>query len=287
MKMKWRLALCLLAVSTTAGAIVIRADVDDVRYQIPANAVPALADLPGEGHGVLIASRWVVTAAHAISWQMSVDEVTIGGKPRKVATIIKYLGYRTLPDSIAKDAMASSDFSKIHAFLSNSNDIALIELASPVTDVAPMPLYRRSNEKGNTVEIVGKGATGNGLTGEIIRGSHRTELRRAYNLVTGVSDHWLWYTFDAPPAAMPLEGFAGGGDSGGPVILDEKGKKELAGLTSWGKYPGGLQGEAGLHGIKGGFYGEISYDVRISHYAGWIDKVMSAHPCCAAEAQTE
>lgn len=276
--MKRSIAFCLLAVSTAVGAVVIRADTDDARYRIPANTIPALADLPGEGHGVLIAPRWVVTATHAISWQMSVNEVTIGGKARKVAKIIKYPGFRTLPDSIAKKAMASGDFSKVHEFLSHRNDIALIELASPVTDVTPMPLYRGSSEKGKTVEIVGKGATGNGLTGVIVHGSHRTKLRRAYNLVTGVNDHWLWYTFSAPPAALPLEGISGSGDSGGPVILDEKGIKELAGLTSWIKYPDGLHGEAGLHGLKTGFYGEISFDVRISHYAAWIEKVISAHP---------
>lgn len=265
------LAFCLLAVATSAGAVVIRSDVDDARYRIPASAIPALADLPGEGHGVLIAPRWVVTATHAISWQKSVSEVTLGGKSRKVARIIKYPGFAKLPDSMAKDAVASGDFSKIHAFLSHRNDIALIELASPVTDVAPMPLYRGSNEKGKTAEIVGKGATGNGLTGLRVDGSHRTDLRGAYNLVTGASDRWLWYRFDAPPAALPLEGASGSGDSGGPVILDVKGERELAGLTSWIK--GGVE-----HGVNTGFYGEISYDVRISHYASWIDKVMASHP---------
>jgi len=92
--MKWGLAFCLLAVSIAVGAVVIRADVDDARYRIHANAIPALADLPGEGHGVLIAARWVVMAAHAVSLQMSVSEVTIGGTPRKVANIIKYPGYK-------------------------------------------------------------------------------------------------------------------------------------------------------------------------------------------------
>lgn len=285
--MKWGLAFCLLAVSTTVGAVVIRADVDDARYRIPASAIPALADLPGEGHGVLIAPRWVVTATHAISWQMSVDEVTIGGKPRMVAKIIKYPGFTRLPDAMAKEALASGDFSKVHTFLSHRNDITLIELASPVTGVAPMSLYRGSDEKGKAVEIVGKGATGNGLTGIKAHASHHTALRRAYNVVTGTSGRWLWYTFDAPPAALPLEGISGSGDSGGPVILDVKGKKELAGLTSWIKYPGGLHGEAGLHGLKAGFYGEISYDVRISHYAGWIEKVISAHPVALRKRKPE
>ncbi len=81
---------------------------------------------------------------------------------------------------------------------------------------------------------------------------------RAYNVVTGANGHGLRYTFDAPPAALPLEGISGSGDSGGPLILDVKGEQELAGLTSWIK-PGAD------HGLKTGFYGEVSYDVRISH----------------------
>src|SRR3546814_12374609 len=40
------LLLALLAISSTASAVVIRSDVDDVRYQVPASAFPALADMP-------------------------------------------------------------------------------------------------------------------------------------------------------------------------------------------------------------------------------------------------
>ena len=57
------LFVLLVAVSSGAGAIVIRDDVDDAQYCV------SPADLPGEGHGVLIAPRWVATAAHAVTWQ--------------------------------------------------------------------------------------------------------------------------------------------------------------------------------------------------------------------------
>ncbi|CAM4134311.1 Trypsin-like serine protease [Stenotrophomonas indicatrix] len=61
---RW-LFLLLAALPFAAGAIVIRDDVDDGRYRIERSDFPALADMPGEGHGVLIAPRWVLTAAHA------------------------------------------------------------------------------------------------------------------------------------------------------------------------------------------------------------------------------
>ncbi len=53
---RW-LLLALATLPFTAGAIVIRSDVDESAYRIPACAFPALADMPGEGHGVLIAPR--------------------------------------------------------------------------------------------------------------------------------------------------------------------------------------------------------------------------------------
>lgn len=62
------LLLILLAASSTASAIVIRDDVDDSEYRILASEFPALVDMPGEGHGVLIASQWVITAAHVLAW---------------------------------------------------------------------------------------------------------------------------------------------------------------------------------------------------------------------------
>src|SRR3546814_3471879 len=74
------LLLALLAISSTASAVVICSDVDDVRYQVPASAFPALADMPGEGHGVLIAPQWVVTAVHAAPMQGMEADVTIGDR---------------------------------------------------------------------------------------------------------------------------------------------------------------------------------------------------------------
>lgn len=57
-----RFVLILLAVSSATGPVVIRHDVNDSRYRVPASAFPALTDLPSEGHGVLIAPQWIVRA---------------------------------------------------------------------------------------------------------------------------------------------------------------------------------------------------------------------------------
>ena len=53
------LLACLVA--TAASAIVIRHDVDDEKYRIPASDFPAPADMPSEGHGGLIAQAAIST----------------------------------------------------------------------------------------------------------------------------------------------------------------------------------------------------------------------------------
>lgn len=262
--------LTLLAVTTSVGAVVIRSDVDDARYRVPVTAFPALADMPGEGHGVLIAPQWVITAAHVAPMHGKDEQISIGGVARRVERVVFHPGYRKLPEAMGKDAVASGDFSKVYAFLATSDDIALVKLAAPVTDVIPMALYRGTAEVGQSVEIVGKGATGNGTDGLDPNGSHRTALRRAFNVVVGADARYLWYRFDAPPAGLPLEGIAGSGDSGSPVTIENKGIRQLIGVTSWNKFPPSTDG-----GFHPGRYGQIVYNVRTSRYIGWMEDVMN------------
>lgn len=263
------LALLLIAASSTAGAVVIRHDVDDAAYRIPASAFPALVDMPGEGHGVLVAPQWVLTAGHVVSGPCT-DVVTINGLPREVERVVMHPGYAKTPQSLVDDTLATGDPSRLLAFLAASDDIALVRLAAPVDDVAPVALYRGKDETGKTVEIVGKGATGHGIDGQALHAPHRTELRRAFNTVTGADARWLSYVFDAPPAGLPLEGIIGNGDSGGPVIIDDDGQRWLAGLASWSDYE-----PSDVRPFHAGRYEQIVYSVRVSRYVEWIEGVMS------------
>jgi hypothetical protein len=288
--MRRLLPFALLAISFTAGAVVIRSDVDDAEYRVQASEFPALAEMPGEGQGVLIAPRWVVTAAHAAPMQMQgmEEDVTIAGVARKVERVIKYPGYKRLPDKLVKEALASGDISKVWAFLGASNDIALIELASPVTDVTPVPLYRGNKEVGMTVELVGKGATGNGSKGQDPHSPHRGVLRRAFNVIAGADARYVWYRFDPPPSALPLEGVMGSGDSGGPLLVGTGSARQLVGLASWSKYPPGhpflSKWKPGRPFVEG-LYGVDAYAVRISSYIQWIEGVMSAPAGAGAQGQ--
>lgn len=264
------LLIALLVASTPASAIVIREDVEDSKYRISPSEFPALADMPGEGHGVLIAPEWIVTAAHAVTWQSEIRQVTVNGVARDVERLLIHPGYKKPAQELLDQALATWDWTLFRAALSASDDIALIKLETPIMDVAPVPLNRSEREFNAIVEIIGKGATGRGDTGYQFSDPHRTDLRRAQNKITSAHGRWLCYSLDEPSEALPLEGGSGSGDSGGPVIVRSGGNGSLVGLTSW------VDPQSMVR--VPGRYGQISCNVRVSHYAAWIQSVISEHP---------
>lgn len=262
------LFLFALTASVTASAVVTRHDVDDAKYRVAPAEFAALADMPNEGHGVLIAAQWVITAAHTISHRQA--EVAIAGLARKIERIIIHPGYKTLPSALIAQAMQSGDATKAMEFQAANDDIALIKLAAPVTDVEPALIYQAKDELGMRIKIIGKGATGNGIDGQVPHGGNRTSLRRAFNTITHADNRWLAYVFNAPATALPLEGMSGNGDSGGPVLIEKNGRWMVAGLAAW-KY---VQGDPKQ--FRPATYGQIGYNVRLSHYVDWIESVMPA-----------
>ena len=280
------LMLTLLLVTAGANAVVIRRDVPDSKYLVPANALPAIADLPMEGHGTLIAKLWVLTAAHAVQMMLAMPEhryVTIAGKRRQVVRIIVYPDFpaswaewnRLLERMKTENPDAwMAGFAAYHAAM---HDIALLELAKPVEDVKPVQLYRNPDELGRVVEIFGKGATGNSLTGTAPDAPHRTQLRRAYNRITAAKNQWLFYKFDCGSDALPLEGMTSNGDSGGPVLIEDHGTWKLAGIAQ------GLDGpKADLLAMRAGTFrmglcGQVVSDTRVSFYVRWIENTVKSH----------
>lgn len=269
---KFFLLVFVLALPSTVGAIVIRHDVDDSEYRVPATEFPALVDMPKAGHGVLIAPQWVVTAAHTIPLKPKLKRVSINGKARAVDRVVIHDGYRRLPRELIDQAMASGDATSMVAFVRVSDDIALLRLARPVMDVAPVALYEDGLRPGDSVKIIGKGATGNGIAGYGLGWSSRTQLRRAYNEITSVHDRWFCYRFDEPSSALPLEGALGTGDSGGPTLVQVGDQWRLSGLASW------KQVEGHVRTARYGRYGQVTCNVRLGHYADWIERVISAQP---------
>jgi hypothetical protein len=97
--------------------------------------------------------------------------------------------------------------------------------------------------------------------------SHRTELRRAFNTISGVDGRWLSYTFDSGPAALDLEGMTGNGDSGSPLLVEADGQWEVAGLSSYKSIVGPLVEN------RSGVYTQQVYNLRVSNDEAWIASV--------------
>lgn len=262
MKQAWRL-IAILLVSYACSAIVIRHDTPDSEYRVNVAEYPTLASLPREGHGVLISKQWVVTAAHAVLWR-PVHEVILNGVARKASRVIVHPGYKP-----AAEELKSGDAAPLMKFMESSDDIALIKLEHPVNDITPAQIYRGSDEKGHIVEIVGRGATGNGLVGEYPRSPHSGQLRRAFSRVISADEKWLGLRFAAPPKAVALEGMPADGDSGAPIFLAVNGSRQLAGIASRKLATGKISDFTCCR------YGQVTYQVRISRYAAWIDSTIA------------
>lgn len=207
----------------------------------------------GNGNGTLIAPRWVLTAAHIASRVMAGHErsrvsgehsVTINGRDYVVQRIVLHPDWRT-PEDIP-------------------TDIALIQLAQPVSGVEPVPLYASKDEQGKMVTLVGTGTFGRGDKGPIADAP--TRMRAVTNMVDEVVEESISFDYDAPSAkdATPLEGVSGTGDSGGPAFIETNGRVYLAGVSS-------LQNDLGF---GEGRYGAREFYVRVSHYKPWIDSVI-------------
>jgi hypothetical protein len=233
------LVLCLLVASASVEAIVMRHDRDDARYRELAKKYPAVCAIGRAGEGTLVAPQWVLSAAHVATGFRRTLGVTCGTVTYEVVDVIAHPQW--------KDG--------------GPHDLALIRLARAVDGISPLQIYDRNDETGRPVVFVGRGGNGTGLTGPT---TEDRILRAATNQVDGVDDHWLLFSFDAPPAGTDLEGISGPGDSGGPAIVEREGRALVAGVSVWGRA-----------GDKGrGTYGAQEGYTRVSRYAGWIGQIL-------------
>jgi autotransporter-associated beta strand protein len=247
---------------TTSPAATIRDDVSQSSYaSLGAESQYASSGFvyvsgPGvAGSGTLIAPGWILTAAHAVTQD-------IPGYPTYSPSSI-YFGQGasfSLANAVTAEAVfveSGWDYNS-----PDGNDLALIELSTPITSVTPTPLYTSSlgTEIGQTATMVGYGYTGTGSTGQQA-GTYGTRLGiqnviDAYGgqtTTTGTGAHLslntfssnLMFTdFDDPndstvslmgsTTPLSLEGGSSAGDSGGGLFLTVNGTTYLAGVTDFG-----------------------------------------------------
>jgi hypothetical protein len=243
------------AIHAAATAIVIRHDIPDAAYLGKESDYPALFGIyrTKAGHkecvATVIARSWAVTAAHCAREKKLIDAVRAGGSGYSV----QVAGRAAVIDLVVPHPRRGNG---------RPPDIALLHFAFPVDHVAPLPLYRNSDEQGRVVAMPGWGGTGNGKSG---LAAEDGLFRVAENLVDRAEEGRLWWKFDAPgpnSRALTLEGISGPGDSGGPALIKTPSGWAVAGISSAQDTMGGPEG---LYAVEEVF-------VRVSEVASWIDE---------------
>ena len=247
--MRLLLAAAILAASFPAAAILIRPDRDDAEYLELANkyAPSVLLNAP-DGEGVVIAPRWILTAAHmakALQEMKPVPKIPIAGRDQEIQSFHIHPDWR-------KGNPAS--------------DIALIYLKRAVSGVEPAALYRGTDEGGKTVVIVGHGYTGKIGGKPLPKEQWDRKKRAAINTVDRISPRTLGLMIKPPDEASDLQGAAAPGDSGGPAFFETPDGLQVMGI-------GSATDDTNANGIVGD-PGDWEIYVRVSTFAKWIDGVI-------------
>jgi hypothetical protein len=206
--------LALSLVPAPATAILIRADRDDAEYLELATRYTSsvLLDAP-DGEGVLIAPRWVLTAAHrakALREMRALPKLRFGERDYEIQSLFPHPDWKKGGDG----------------------DLALILLKAPVRGVEPTRLYRGTDEGGKSVVIVGHGNTGRIGEKPLPKESWDRKKRAAINSVDRVTPRTLGLQIKTPEDASDLQGAAAPGDSGGPAYIQTENGLFVAGIGS-------------------------------------------------------
>lgn len=211
--------------------------------------------------GILIAPRYVLTAGHSFKSEKDTVYCKFNQKIYAVNSIV-------IHDSFKRSEK-------------NGTDLAILELAEPVTNIAPAVLNPLSDEKGKIAAIIGYGRLS---IADILPTPKVSGLRAGgMNTIDSVGKldensevcDLLFADFDKPgpdpyntitsgsSKPLPLEFIVDGGDSGGGMFIKENKKWVLAGV---------VKGTSHLDTKKGYGYGRIGKFVRVSAYQEWILK---------------
>lgn len=243
-------------------------------------AVAALDDdVIHRGSGVLlVGGRYILTAAHLVAGDRSAADVSLSN-----------LDQLDLP--AISNIFVHPDWDPARY----NNDIAILELAQPVTAIEGLDLYRGSALLGQAFVRVGYGDgpdadqhIGTNIydaPGEVLNGPYGRDVpdgsQLLYDFDNGTDqqnmlDHFVGYSSDAQMTVA--ETLARAGDSGGPALING----QVAGIASYVVADPGYDGDNAIASSAG----EVGADTSIASYLGWIDEVTgtaAAEPLVVAE----
>ena len=143
-----------------------------------------------------------------------------------------------------------------------SSDLALVWLKKAVRGVHGVKIYKRDDEGGRAVVIVGHGETGKiGDKSMKLDGKQRG----AINTVDRVSPKTFQLLIKKSEEASDLQGALGPADRGGPAYIQEKDELFVAGIAVWSK-------DANENNVVD--VGDAQTYVRVSAFAPWIEEIL-------------
>jgi ankyrin repeat protein len=229
--------------SGNVNAIIIRHDVDDVKYIDLGNKYSSSVAYINGCAGTLVGGDWILTAAHCVH-----------GSENKLF-FASHLDQKYRVEKVVVHPKYGLENNGRH-------DIALVQLKEEVENGKPAKLYEITDESDKPVVFVGKGGFGNGRDGPI---EFDKTQRGATNTIIGTDEYWIEFKFDSAGDATELEGISGPGDSGGPAFITIASELYVAGVSSF----------QNNNGSKEGTYGVSEYYTRVSSYTEWIHSAIS------------
>lgn len=250
--------------------------------------------------GVLIDSEWILTAGHNF---YVADEQSTPAPPSGIQ--VRVGNNPNIPDAsygVAQVIYHPTWLAGQQEF-SDANDLCLVKLASPITNITPAPLFSSSNEK------VGKDVWHCGFGAYSDRPGQNPDLHSKKHAIHNVLDRvktgfqtttasvtfnggLLAFDFDNPSGtinslgdniinadeailgsgtstagALDFEGTTVTGDSGGPLFLQDNGVWKVAGILSGGA-------TAPITNHTDSSYGDISIYTQVSSAYDWINSVI-------------